>query len=540
MENHKNDDRMEALMQKVRESRGTDTTRILEYCTQIERYGDHTGDARLLGFAHYYKGKSYYICNDTGRMFEEIGDALGYLEQSGQWELVAASYNLMAIVSVSKGNLSFAMEYYLAGLKYCKKYGLHAVEIRIESNLGSLYLESGQYSDARDYLEQAYHDYMCIPEENRSIVSLTAIYDNLALCCMKSGNLQKAEEYIRKLEAECETHFETMDYIYVNCMRAQYCHLCGEIAQRDHYIADIQKRLSDDVLILDLFDDLYDFCQLMLKIDRLDVCRNIGKKLKTPVEHTGIANMQRKIIALEMSYYRKKNDHASYLKAAGRFYELTELLEKENQSMIVNMLYARKSLERARERCRKLEEDAAELMEKSETDPLTGLSNRYRLNYYSEKIVEKCFKEQRQLSFEILDIDDFKRYNDQYGHQAGDDCVKAIAALIGQMETDQIFCARYGGDEFVIIYSGMSASEVYERAEKLRQDVMALHIERRYAEGSFGVTISQGICHDIPSNGNKNWDFLHVADQALYRVKRQGKNRLCMTDIHGRGIEAEV
>ena len=151
--------------------------------------------------------------------------------------------------------------------------------------------------------------------------------------------------------------------------------------------------------------------------------------------------------------------------------------------------------------------------------------------------MEQCFAEHKPLSFEILDIDYFKQYNDRYGHQAGDDCVRAIAALIRQMESDQIFCTRYGGDEFVIIYNGMSAEEVCERAEKRRQDVMALHIERRYAEGSFGVTISQGICHDIPSNGNKNWDFLHVADQALYRVKRRGRNRLCMTDIHGREIE---
>lgn len=355
---------------------------------------------------------------------------------------------------------------------------------------------------------------------------------------MKSGSLEKAEEYIRKLETECEAHFEEMDYIYVNCMRARYCHLCGNISMRDQYIADIQNQLSGDVLILDLFDDLYDFCELMLEIDRGDVCRNIGEKLKALVEQTGIANMQRKMTALEMDYVKKTKDRERYLKTAGRFYELTEIVEQENRSMIVNMLYLRKSLERARERCRKLEEDAVELTEKSERDPLTGLANRYRLTNDSEKIVEQCFAEHKPLSFEILDIDYFKQYNDRYGHQAGDDCVRAIAALIRQMESDQIFCARYGGDEFVIIYSGMSAEEVCERAEKLRQDVMALQIEQRYAEGSFGVTISQGICHDIPSNGNKNWDFLHVADQALYRVKRRGRNRLCMTDIHGRELEA--
>lgn len=536
MENHKTDDRMEDLMQKVRESRGADAASMLDYCTQIEEYADRAGDARLLGFAHYYKGRTYYLSNETGKVFEEIGEALGYLEQSGQWELVAASYNLMAIVSVGRGNLSFAIEYYLAGLKYCKKYELIEVESRIESNLGSLYMECGQYSDARDYLEQAYLDYKRVPEEARSLASLTAIYNNLALCYMKSGNLEKAEEYIRKLEAECESHFEEMDYIYVNCMRARYCHLCGDISMRDRYIADIQNQLSGDVLILDLFDDLYDFCELMLEIDRGDVCRNIGEKLKALVEQTGIANMQRKMTALEMDYVKKTKDRERYLKTAGRFYELTEIVEQENRSMIVNMLYLRKSLERARERCRKLEEDAVELTEKSERDPLTGLANRYRLTNDSEKIVEQCFAEHKPLSFEILDIDYFKQYNDRYGHQAGDDCVRSIAALIGQMESDQIFCARYGGDEFVIIYSGMSAEEVCVRAEKLRQDVMALQIEQRYTEGAFGVTISQGICHDIPSNGNKNWDFLHVADQALYRVKRRGKNRLCMTDIHGREI----
>lgn len=373
--------------------------------------------------------------------------------------------------------------------------------------------------------------------KGRRLASLTAIYNNLALCYMKSGSLEKAEEYIRKLEAECEAHFEEMDYIYVNCMRARYCHLCGNISMRDQYIADIQNQLSGDVLILDLFDDLYDFCELMLEIDRGDVCRNIGEKLKALVEQTGIANMQRKMTALEMDYVKKTKDRERYLKTAGRFYELTEIVEQENRSMIVNMLYLRKSLERARERCRKLEEDAVELTEKSERDPLTGLANRYRLTNDSEKIVEQCFAEHKPLSFEILDIDYFKQYNDRYGHQAGDDCVRAIAALIRQMESDQIFCARYGGDEFVIIYSGMSAEEVCERAEKLRQDVMALQIEQRYTEGAFGVTISQGICHDIPSNGNKNWDFLHVADQTLYRVKRRGRNRLCMTDIHGREIE---
>ena len=67
MENHKTDDRMEDLMQKVREGRGTDAACMLDYCTQIEEYAERAGDARLLGFSHYYKGRTYYLSNETGK-----------------------------------------------------------------------------------------------------------------------------------------------------------------------------------------------------------------------------------------------------------------------------------------------------------------------------------------------------------------------------------------------------------------------------------------------------------------------------------------
>ena len=94
------------------------------------------------------------------------------------------------------------------------------------------------------------------------------------------------------------------------------------------------------------------------------------------------------------------------------------------------------------------------------------------------------------LSYEILDIDYFKQYNDEYGHQAGDECVKAIAGI----ENENIFCARYGGDEFVIVYAGVEAKEVKETAERLRQQVYDLNMQHNGSSEYSVVTISQGIC----------------------------------------------
>ena len=136
----------------------------------------------------------------------------------------------------------------------------------------------------------------------------------------------------------------------------------------------------------------------------------------------------------------------------------------------------------------------------------------------------------------ILDIDYFKQYNDEYGHQAGDECVKAIAGLLAGIENENIFCARYGGDEFVIVYAGVEAKEVKETAEKLRQQVYDLNIQHNGSSEYSVVTISQGICHDIPGEDCKDRDFLRAAYEYLYAVKKKVRNAVCIGNLKGEEI----
>lgn len=539
MEMHESCNKVKALEQEVLEKCGIDTARVLECCAEIEEYARKTDDVRLLGFAYYYRGANYYMLNDSQNMSLNIAKAIGYLDQSGQWELVGRSYNLLAIMSVNKGNPSLAVDYYLTGLNYCARYGINKIESIIEMNLGCLYLENKVFREAQHYFERAYQNYMNTPENKRSIASLIMIYSNLATCYIQCGNLEGAEDYLEKLDTECKPYFRNMDYIYVDCMKTRYYQLSGETTLRDACIDDIRQRLSDKVLILDLFDDLYDFGGLMFDIGREDVLLELLGQLEETVEQTGIANLQRKLLSLKLKYYDQYNMETEFLQAAGRYYYLSEKIEMDNRSMVANMLYVRNSLERANEKRKKLEEVTMELVKKSETDPLTNLANRYRLSDYSEKVLEKCLADGQPLSFEILDIDYFKQYNDNYGHQAGDECVKAVANLLRGMENEKIFCARYGGDEFVIIYNGMSEKEVFECAERLRQEVMRLNLEHLYSDVYPTVTISQGICHSIPKDGNRNWDFLHAADTLLYQVKKKKRNSLCIGDINGQEFKAD-
>lgn len=524
--------RLDCLMQKVRDSRGRNYDNLRRACEEIiEMVEPDNADA--LGFAYFYLGEMYYAKNMVDDMFDTMVKALGYLNQSEQWRLIARTYNLMAITSVSQGNTVAALEYYMLGLNCCKEHDISSVRSSIELNLGYLYMDTAMYKEARIYFESAYYEYQITPEERKEVRKLTMIYTNLAVCNMQEGELENTAGYIDKINTECIQSFEDMDYVYVECMMTRYYHLRGDIQTRDRYIEDVKKRLYGRVLIMDVFDDIYDFCLLMLDIDRDDILFAIVEKLDEPIKGTRIANLKRKFLALKIKLYRKNGLETECIEAMKQYFDLSVQLEKDKQKMIANILRVRNSLDRIRERQKELELEAQRLLEKSETDQLTGISNRYRMSRFAQEALDKCRAEHIPLSYEILDIDYFKQYNDHYGHQAGDECVRTIAGLLADIQNDNIFCARYGGDEFVVIYVGLSADAVYEIAETLRRKVYNLNMAHSGSQEHSIVTISQGICNDIPTDDCKDRDFLHAADEFLYTVKKRSKNAVCIGNMKG-------
>lgn len=522
-------DKIAGLKERILENRTKNAEKALEYCKELLELAKEQENISLLGYTYYYLGLESYILNKAGEMFYNIGKALGYLNESEQWELLVRCYNLMAIMSVTQGNAAVGLDYYLTGISISKEHHVYAMLGGFYMNIGSLYLENGLYHEALDYFEKAQEYY---PSNSKNFVlRKNMIYTNMATCYMLRGNLEKTREYIEKMDTECEPYYEDVDYAYVDCMKAEFYNICGDYEKRDYYIEGIRKRLQTQIQVMDIFDDLYHFCNLLLDIDRDDVLEEIIVRLEPMVEKTEIPNLQRKLVSLKLKYFRKNGMESEYLREGVRFYELTEIMEKDSQNIIANILYVRGCLERENERRKQMELVQQELQVKSETDPLTGMSNRYRLNVYLEEVLEKCLRRKAPMALEILDIDYFKEYNDNYGHLAGDECICEVAELLKKMENDRIFCARYGGDEFIILYHDMTLEEVKEKALHLRTDIMKANMKHDYSKTANVVTISQGICYSVPVQENKNWDYLHAADTMLYNIKKKSRNDVCIGNI---------
>lgn len=170
---------------------------------------------------------------------------------------------------------------------------------------------------------------------------------------------------------------------------------------------------------------------------------------------------------------------------------------------------------------RELQQVNRQLERLSQTDALTGLLNRAAFDVVIHAEWDRCRNQSAAFSFIMGDIDFFKAFNDHYGHQAGDRCIRLVADTLAECASRPMdSVARYGGEEFAVILPCMGAEEAVALAELMRKKVEALGIQHAYSSVSGHITISFGVSGTTMSDHLSMEELIRNADQALYRAKR--------------------
>lgn len=181
-----------------------------------------------------------------------------------------------------------------------------------------------------------------------------------------------------------------------------------------------------------------------------------------------------------------------------------------------------------RESQRELMRANLELERLTRIDGLTGLGNRRYFDEYLTAEWKRCQRTQSPLSVLMIDVDHFKRYNDAYGHLAGDDVLKQVARVIQESSTRSTdLAARFGGEEFVVILTDVPQAGASHVAERMVQGVRDLNI----AHGTDRVTISVGVATAWPDSEGDPARLVNAADLALFRAKNEGRNRLVFAEL---------
>ena len=281
-------------------------------------------------------------------------------------------------------------------------------------------------------------------------------------------------------------------------------------------ISDLKTGPVVDLIILDI---------VLGKENGIDICRKVKR-------HPAY-----KEVPIIMITAQKESGYLKDAFEAGAMDYIKKPIKKiEFMARINSAIRLRKETRARIEREKELLELSKELKKANQKlekmalmDGLTGISNRRLFDKTLKKELKRARRKKTDLSLIMIDIDNFKEYNDTYGHQQGDQCLKKVASVLDQ-ETKRAadFAARYGGEEFAVILPDTAKDGALKIAEDIRKGIIDLKLDHKNSAISDFVTVSLGVSsisvEDEVTQELIN-SFINQADQALYQAKENGKNQ---------------
>jgi diguanylate cyclase (GGDEF)-like protein len=175
--------------------------------------------------------------------------------------------------------------------------------------------------------------------------------------------------------------------------------------------------------------------------------------------------------------------------------------------------------------------EAGLLREMVARDGLTGIQNRRMFDQHIQRVWQQAVREQERVAVLLADIDCFKDYNDRYGHQAGDECLRAVAVCLSQCARRPMdFVARFGGEEFAVVLYEANREYVAEVLTRIQRSIAELNIPHEASRVAKRLTVSIGAAVVRPSANRNHEGLIQLADEALYSAKEQGRNRVVVME----------
>ena len=499
-------------------------------CQKILEYAADTGSQKLTGLGLYYLAECYWQKGEYENTMQCLTEGVGCLENARMYELLAKAHNMMGAVSDRKNNRMLALSSYYNSLKYAEKYHFYYIQGMAESNIAYTLVSMRLRQEAIQHYRIAIACY----DKSEKTYQLNYNRINCMIecgCChMYLGEMEEALQLWNEIEKILR---EAPESYYSKITLEMYripCELLkGHEEEALKLASDLLEQLSDR----DVFEEIMD--ELVILAGILAILPD-GKYLEELIriidekhieEHY---NIFLDLYPFKSELLQKKGLTWEYIDYTRQYFDIYEKYQQENREALINVIELQNRLKNVTLDWTNMKASNRELESLAMHDELTGLANRTFLHEYLTSSFEHAYEEHELMGVELMDIDFFKEYNDHYGHLAGDQCLKAIAGVLRKQQVPgKIFCARYGGDEFMILYTGMTVEKIRRVAEDILREVRKLKLPHECSNCSNYVSVSQGVFVRIPVGNSKEWDFTSRADDLLYKAKSCGRNSICLS-----------
>lgn len=514
--------------------------KALSLIRYLERRGHQTGDMKLLGYVYYRYAYYYYFTAFDHRLFRKyLQTAIRFLLRNEDPEYLASTYNLVAYDAQDHGCYDLAYAYFRMAVSVSEPLTGISIPGLVEASAGRLMMELGRAGQGRDQIRRAIKKLHSITSMHVYHYNMIINYADEALSSFLLHDTKGVARTLTKIDA----HFNAADHdekllsmSYVLLPAIYHAVLSDDKKAMQRGLKKLYafwKSLPEDSSGGLIFEVESVFRELIKR----GYVREAGKLLQETADmgHDENPTIAMRYLVMQHTYFvRTRNVR---MQRENLLVQHRIMKERDADQARVHryaMDFLDMTTEIAREHASAIREQEV-LKEQAVLDALTGLPNRGAMNRALVNMFEQAKHRGRFFAVGIMDVDRFKQFNDTYGHQTGDLCLKGIGEVLKPlMEEKGVYCARYGGDEFVICISGRAKNEVRKTAEEIARSIREILLESDLRQVREEVSASHGICAGIPAAGEKLWDYLSAADRALYALKKSRPGHFRIVDASKR------
>ena len=522
------DKRIEEKCEKVIEYRFSDPQKAYEICCEILEHGNRNEEYYEIAYARLYMGDTLF---SLGKFQEALGNMMlaeKIQKKYGYQDLLVKTYNIIAIIYVNQGDGLLGMDYYYKSLRLARECGDEAVQGMVYNNIGALLHNWGDVTGSAIYFRKGYE--ICQKREregHEKNPNKKQYLVNIAVGYLEEKKYSLARKYLDL--AAMENGREAENYCSAaeinRIMDSVRCYM--EVGDRDTAIKEAEQILSlseENFGEVEAFTHFIYLVSCFLKMEYYEGAGKILTILQKIYADSNVLKRKLRLCETWIQYYQAIGEKEKLKKRYREYYELKQKTRKEENSFIIRAIDNRYMLEYERMINEQLSANTRELMKTSEVDELTGISNRYGLKKRFNKLCEIARFQKYKICLGIFDVDRFKSYNDEFGHLKGDECLKEIAQILLDTAGEEYFVSRYGGDEFVILGINKTEEELRKFIETLFRNISGARMPFLDHTVCEHVTISMGAVNKEVEKDYSLTQFIHSADENLYKAKKNGKN----------------
>lgn len=533
--------KLNRYLDEIQEIRYYEPKKLLKLSRQLIAEGKKDKDEIACAYGEYYQLEAFFRFGKLDdEMLKKSIRALQLAKRNRLSEMECRCYNMLGIFLLNQGDMLAAMEYYQMGMDIAVKHR-YSVLIRVlTNNLGDIYLQMKDYRKALYYLKKCYQMSVDLVEkQNKSgkiliqMSNLNISLLNIADAYHRLGDYEESLRYISMLTEDESLKGNVYYRGSVNAIYALNYGRLGRIKEAWRYIEEILVMAETGLGKLESVKDYLYVTEMLLDCNETEYAKKLLDSVSVIVKELSLANLWCDYYTLYIRYRKMCGTGEQLLEAYEKFFEYKTLRERQEEQQRLQAIENRQALDRAKKRQSRMEERNRRLKRLSEHDALTGLFNRYALNDECDKYFRRALESKNTLGIIVLDVDYFKQYNDSYGHLDGDRCLVCVSEVLKEAVGEDGIIARYGGDEFFILFCGKNDSEILKISHSINEKMKKKKYSHRASLISDYITVSQGIINAVPEETHTIFDFIHLADNALYKAKEERRGSVGVYDNKG-------